>query len=154
MKWWGSSNRGALGNVAYPFNTITPRSTLVATERVKYNCLTFKLRANKWIILNWIVRNRIFGQRVNRGLMFNWIVCELGPILVCWLGLTNHIYLIYINKPDLALNNLQWLICHKTKTNQTKQVSSFKYCYLVLFVIKCLSALSSIAHHNSLFTPS
>ena len=21
---------------------------------------------------------------------------------------------------DLALNNLQWLMCHKTKTNQTK----------------------------------
>ena len=25
---------------------------------------------------------------------------------------TNHIYLIYIYKLDLALNNLQWLICH------------------------------------------
>ena len=23
-------------------------------------------------------------------------------------------------KEDLALNNLQWLICHKTKPNQTK----------------------------------
>ena len=27
-----------------------------------------------------------------------------------------HIYLIY--KEDLALNNLQWLICHKTQPNQ------------------------------------
>ena len=25
----------------------------------------------------------------------------------------NHIYLIYMYKEDLALNNLQWLICHK-----------------------------------------
>ena len=25
------------------------------------------------------------------------------------------IYLIYMYKQDLALNNLQWLICHKTK---------------------------------------
>ena len=25
-----------------------------------------------------------------------------------------------MNKPDLALNNLQWLICNKTKPNQTK----------------------------------
>ena len=25
------------------------------------------------------------------------------------------IYLIYMYKKDLALNNLQWLICHKTK---------------------------------------
>ena len=28
------------------------------------------------------------------------------------------IYLLYIYKVELALNNLQWLICHKTKTNQ------------------------------------
>ena len=32
---------------------------------------------------------------------------------------TNHIYLIYINKLDLALNNLQWFICHKTKPNRS-----------------------------------
>ena len=30
----------------------------------------------------------------------------------------NHIYLLYMYKQDLALNNLQWLICHKTKQNQ------------------------------------
>ena len=29
------------------------------------------------------------------------------------------IYLVYINKKGLTFNNLQWLICHKTKTNQT-----------------------------------
>ena len=34
--------------------------------------------------------------------------------------LTNHMYLIYMYKLDLALNNLQWLICHKTRPNQTK----------------------------------
>ena len=27
--WWGSSNAGALGNAAYPFIAIAPRSTLV-----------------------------------------------------------------------------------------------------------------------------
>ena len=27
------------------------------------------------------------------------------------------IYLIYMYKKDLVLNNLQWLICHKTKPN-------------------------------------
>ena len=32
---------------------------------------------------------------------------------------TNHIYLMYMHKQDLALNNLQRLICHKTQpTNQ------------------------------------
>ena len=31
----------------------------------------------------------------------------------------NHIYLIYMYKEDLALNNLQGLICHKTQPNQS-----------------------------------
>ena len=30
------------------------------------------------------------------------------------------IYLIYMYKVDLALNNLQWLICQKTKKQKTK----------------------------------
>ena len=30
------------------------------------------------------------------------------------------IYLICMYKKDLALNNLQWLICHKTKPSQAK----------------------------------
>ena len=34
----------------------------------------------------------------------------------------NHIYLIYMNKADLALNNHQWLVCHKTKQNQNVMV--------------------------------
>ena len=29
-------------------------------------------------------------------------------------------YLIYMSKQDLALNNKQWLIYHKTKPNQTQ----------------------------------
>ena len=39
--------------------------------------------------------------------------------------LTRHIYLIYLYKEDLALNNLQWLICHKTKPNQIIQTITF-----------------------------
>ena len=30
---------------------------------------------------------------------------------------SNQTYLIYMYKEDLALNNQQWLICHKTKPN-------------------------------------
>ena len=30
------------------------------------------------------------------------------------------IYLIYMYKENLALNTLQWLICHETKQNQTE----------------------------------
>ena len=33
---------------------------------------------------------------------------------------TNRMYLMFMYKLDLALNNLQWLIYHKTKLNQTK----------------------------------
>ena len=32
----------------------------------------------------------------------------------------SHIYLIYMYKQDMALNNLQMLIFHKTQPNQTK----------------------------------
>ena len=42
--------------------------------------------------------------------------------LICHKKVTkpNHIYLIYMYKEDLVFNNLPWLICHKTKPNQTK----------------------------------
>ena len=33
----------------------------------------------------------------------------------------NMIYLIYMHTDDLALSNIQWLICHKTQPNQTAQ---------------------------------
>ena len=39
--------------------------------------------------------------------------------LICHKTQPNQIiYLIYMFKEDLALNNLQWLICHKTQPNQ------------------------------------
>ena len=31
----------------------------------------------------------------------------------------SYVYLIYSYKEDLVLNNLQWLMCHKTKPNKT-----------------------------------
>ena len=40
--------------------------------------------------------------------------------LICHKTKLNHIYLIYMYKEDLALNNVQGLISHKTKPNQTK----------------------------------
>ena len=66
--------------------------------------------------------------------MFNWIVSDTYQYLETFncvqkneLQLiqkykqnvfTNPIDLIYMYKEDLALNNLQWLICHKTQPNQ------------------------------------
>ena len=39
--------------------------------------------------------------------------------LICHKTQPNQIiYLIYMYEEDLALNNLQWLICHKTQPNQ------------------------------------
>ena len=38
----------------------------------------------------------------------------------------NLIYLIRIYKDDLALNNQQLLMCHKTKPNQTKPNNIYK----------------------------
>ena len=34
----------------------------------------------------------------------------------------NHINLIYMYKYDLAIDNQQWLICHKTKLRQPNQI--------------------------------
>ena len=48
----------------------------------------------------------------------------------------NHIYLIYMYKEDLALNNLQWLISHKTKPNQ-------------ILCIQCI-CIKGILHINNL----
>ena len=38
--------------------------------------------------------------------------------LICYKIKLNHIYLLYMYKDDWALNNQQWLICHKTKPKQ------------------------------------
>ena len=38
----------------------------------------------------------------------------------------NHIYLIYMYKPDLSSNNLQPLMCHKTKPIKTADKKTVK----------------------------
>ena len=38
----------------------------------------------------------------------------------------NQIYLIYMYKENLALNNLQWLICHETKPNHIYLIYMYK----------------------------
>ena len=65
------------------------------------------------------------------------------------------IYLIYMYQKDLALNDVQWMICHKTKPNQItvretdiqSQVESYqrlKKWYLIppcltLSIMRCIS---------------
>ena len=50
---------------------------------------------------------------------------------------TNHIYLIYPYKEDLTLNNLQRLICRKTKPRHV-----LEYLVLVIFAFKCHIVIS------------
>ena len=56
-----------------------------------------------------------------------------------------YIFNIYMYKEDLALNNLQWLICHKTKSNQTKPVSIFFSTFLNFPVCNCFPELKNLA---------
>ena len=61
---------------------------------------------------------------------------------------TNHIYLIYMYKPGLALNNPQWLIYHKTKSNHplVLLVSSRNFEYGIVFFFLFWSRLESVPH--------
>ena len=95
--WWGSSNAGALGNAEYLFIAFTLRCLLwfgvVPPDKVL---------STGQIELNWV-------------LMLNWILeIELSWNLYCVLMLKWTVWnrIVSMNKMDLALNNLQWLICH------------------------------------------
>ena len=67
-------------------------------------------------MLNWIVWNRTVF-RFNR-------VQKMSTVLfknVIYKTCLEILYSIYMYKNDSTLNNLQWLVCHETKPNQTKQ---------------------------------
>ena len=51
------------------------------------------------------------------------------------------IYLIYMYKKDLALNNLQWLICHPTKRNQTESTNRIQIPHRAVCISVCSNAL-------------
>ena len=62
--------------------------------------------------------------------MFNWTITDTKQ----YLELSNFVdlclqitYLICVNKPNLALNNLQWLICNKNKPNPNPDINYFVY---------------------------
>ena len=40
-----------------------------------------------------------------------------------------------MHKTDLALNNLQWLICHNTESNQTKDKYIYIYIYSIIYIV-------------------
>ena len=54
----------------------------------------------------------------------------------------NHIYLIYVYIEDLALNNLQWLICHQTQPNQIIYIYHHHHHHHVALVARISLTLS------------
>ena len=81
-------------------------------------------------MLNWIVRNttvwslncvnRLLELLVVHSKTKNHLTVQRRALVHLRMLSTkfvykSHIYLIYVYKEDLALYNLQWLICHKTK---------------------------------------
>ena len=52
---------------------------------------------------------------------------------------------------DLALNNLQWLICHKTEQNQTKLKSSRFYFSNLALCLTWEGAKKFLSHQETLF---
>ena len=75
------------------------------------------LELNCVLTRNWIVWNRtvliLSMCKLKSVLMLNWIVLNRS---------------LYVWKIDLALNNLQWFMCHKnqSKPNQTKMIQSLR----------------------------
>ena len=57
---------------------------------------------------------RTYGKQLVEITYNDWYAIKPNP--------TKSYVLIYMYKEDLALNNLQWLICHKTKLNQAKSL--------------------------------
>ena len=45
-------------------------------------------------------------------------------------------------KDDLALNNLQWLICHKTRRNQTKCLAEDTHLNYIICIYNHADAIS------------
>ena len=64
-----------------------------------------QIELNSVLMQNWIVWNKTVFWHWNCLLMQNWIVWNRN---------------VYTNKNGFNLNNQQWLMCHKTKPNQTK----------------------------------
>ena len=143
LELWGTRNSFSL---PLPPSLLWP--IVVAPDRVlsmgKKNYFTFKLCPNKWLILNWIVKNRSFFFLLLTVYKHNyWYFIEL---LVIHSNTWNHltvskkmsfgsfknvinkmylqiIYLIYIYEKNLPLNNLQWFICCKSKPKQTRKTN-------------------------------
>ena len=57
------------------------------------------------------------------------------------------VYLIYMYKKNLALNNIQWLIRHKTKPNQTTFVIIIIISFITIVVVVVFSNIQ-VSYQN------
>ena len=114
--WWRGSSLVDLGNAKYPFIAIDPRwSRVVASDKVlsmgqieptmcgkqMTDITLWPLYSNTW--------NHLCAKKSSD--LFKNVICKMCLQII---------YSIYNHKQDLALNNLQWLICHKTQPNYVK----------------------------------
>ena len=133
LELWGMQSTPSLLSLPGPYwpGVVTPDRVLSMTQ--------IELCTNKWLILNWIVNDRTvtsFNCVPTNGCLIELLVIHSNTWnYLSWFMFTNNIYLIYMNKLNVALNNLQWLICHKTKPNQTRAVQSCKSYASVFLVI-------------------
>ena len=70
--------------------------------------------------------------------------------LICHKTQPNHIYLIYMYKEELALNNQQWLICHKTQPNQ---IIYIQYILSMKYIFKCNSYFRQVSINRITLCP-
>ena len=109
LELWGVLSTPSLPSLPGP---LWPE--VVAPNRTKLCIYVDQIELNCVFMLNWIIWNRtVFGEW-NCFFMLNWIV---------W----NRI--VYMYKNLFGINNLQWLICDKTKPNQTKPKLTVKSSY-------------------------
>ena len=113
LELWGMWSTPSLPSFS---DTLLPR--VVAPDRVlSISQKEQTMCANKWLILNlWLLCSNTWNhltvcKKKSSGSFKN-VIYKIYKMCL------QIIYLIYMNKEDLALNNLQWLICHKTQPNQ------------------------------------
>ena len=73
----------------------------------------------KWFIVNkifWIKWNHLTVRKRMSSSPFRNVIDKMCSEIIC---------LIYMYKNDLALNNLQWLICYETKPNQQRPIFDY-----------------------------
>ena len=92
-------------------------------NHLKLKCLIMYLCVYKWLIFDAIVSSiQQYLKQFNFTDLYYIKLLEIELLdhsAACnWKMSLQIIYLIYMLKKDLALNNLQWLICHKTEPNR------------------------------------